>query len=178
MISDILNKNGSDKCIRHTYQLIYDSVCSAYDRNQEIDILESGVEKGGSLSAWKEYFPNARVTGVDIVDQRLPKFVREDVEFVLSDIKKYKPDRYFDIIIEDGNHSNEDAIWAGVNLSQQLKVGGTLIIEDIQEGFIVPMILWGKLHGDFMVSALDMRRITQSHDNFAIKIDRLSVTRK
>lgn len=172
-ISHYLLKNSSDKCNPHTYHLIYDDLFRRYDRNAPLDILESGVEKGGSLCAWKEYFPNARVVGVDIVDVRLPQFVRNDVEFVLRDIKEYKPDRQFDIIIEDGNHSNFDALWAGENLSKYLKETGTLIIEDVQEGFLVPFVLWGKLHGDFIVSAIDMRRLTGKHDNFMIKIERV-----
>lgn len=173
-ISYFLNKNGSDKCqTNHTYQLVYDSIFNSYDRNGVWDILESGIEKGGSLAAWKEYFPNAKVTGVDVEDVRSPEFKNADVEFILADIKEYKSDRQFDIIIEDGNHSNYDALWAGINLSKHLKVGGILFIEDVQEGFMIPFLLWGKLSGVFTVNAMDMRRLTDSHDNFVIVIQRL-----
>ena len=170
MLSDVLNKNGSDKCQSHSYRYIYDGVLDNFNKEAELDILEAGVEQGGSLCAWKEYFPNAKVTGVDIVDLRLPEFIRDDVEFVLSDIKTYTPDRKFDIIIEDGNHSNFDALWAGEHLSKYLKYKGLLIIEDVQEAFMVPFLLWGKLRGGYVVNAIDMRRITNGHDNFAIII--------
>lgn len=176
-ISHYLNKNHSDKCRVHTYQFIYDELFSHYDRNSFIDILESGIEYGGSLSAWKEYFPNAKVTGIDVVDVRKPEFKRDDVEFIIGDIKEYKPDRMFDIIIEDGNHSNFDALWSAANLCKHLKGGGTLIIEDVQEGFAVPFLLWGKVCGDYVISAIDMRRLTDRHDNFVIKIVRLNVIR-
>ena len=167
MISSILNKNGSDKCKTHTYQYLYDILFSQYDRNSQLDILESGVEYGGSLAAWKEYFPNAKVTGVDIVDVRN---IISDTEFILADIKQYQPDRKFDIIIEDGNHSNNDAIWAAVNLSKWLKPNGILVIEDIQEGYMVPFILWGQLSGSYIVETIDLRRITNTHDNFLLVI--------
>jgi len=169
-ISAILNNNGSDKCYSHTYHLLYDDLIAGRGRDDVLDILESGVEHGGSLSAWKEYFPNARVTGVDIVDTRFPKFVRDDVEFIISDIKNYKPDRKFDLIVEDGDHSNHDALWSAVNLSTHLKPSGVLVIEDIQEGFIIPTILWGKLNGHYLVYAIDMRRLTLTHDNFLLVI--------
>lgn len=175
-ITDYLNKYGSTKEENHSYSIFYNQIFSEYDRNAPLDILESGIEYGGSLYAWKEFFPNARVTGVDIEDQR--KIKRDDVEFVLSDIKDYKADRKFDIIIEDGNHSNEDAIWSAVNLSKLLKPSGVLIIEDVQEGFVVPFILWGKLHGDYILEAVDMRRITNTHDNFLIIIRPVIVNRK
>lgn len=178
LISHYLNKNGSDKCQVHTYQIIYDEMFSCYERDATLDILESGVEFGGSLSAWKEYFPNAKVTGVDVLDQRRPEFKRDDVEFIVSDIKTYKPDRQFDIIIEDGNHSNFDALWSAVHLSKHLKDGGILIIEDVQEGFGVPFLLWGQLSGDYVVSVIDMRRITERHDNVMIKIQKFKVIRK
>lgn len=174
-ISHYLNKNGSDKCRTHTYQYLYDDLLASFDRNAPIDILESGVEYGGSLAAWKEYFPNARVTGVDIKDVR--KHKRDDVEFIVGDIKEYKPDRLFDLIIEDGDHSNHDALWSGVHLSKHLKIGGTLIIEDVQEGYMVPFLLWGKLNGDYVVETIDMRRITERHDNFLIKIRKIEVNR-
>lgn len=176
-ISYFLNKNGSDKCQTHTYQYLYDSLFGQFNSQAELDILESGIEKGGSLCAWKEYLPNARVTGVDVVDVRLPEYKRSDIEFVISDIKEYKPDRKFDLIIEDGNHSNEDLIWCAINLSKHLKLGGVLVLEDVQEGFMVPFILWGKLLGDYAVTIYDMRRLTNRHDNFLIKIQSLNVVR-
>lgn len=177
-ITDFLNKNGSTKEDKHSYSMIYNQLFANFDRNAKLDILESGVEFGGSLYTWKEFFPNARVTGVDIKDQRRPELIRDDVEFILSDIKDYQADRMFDIIVEDGSHSNEDAIWAAVNLSKLLKPGGVLIIEDVQEGFMVPFVLWGKLSGDYILHAIDLRRITHSHDNFLILITPIEVNRE
>lgn len=170
LISYYLNKNQSDKCYSHSYQLIYDEFFQKFNRDLPLDILEVGVEKGGSLLAWKEYFPNAHVIGVDIAATR--EYIDSGVQFVLSDIKKYQPTNSFDIIIEDGSHSNEDALWAVEHLTKHLKIGGTLFIEDVQEGFIVPVLAWGKLLGKFMLTAIDMRRITGAHDNFLIKITR------
>lgn len=141
-----------------------------HDRNAPLDILEVGVEAGGSLCAWKEYFVNARVTGIDIIDKRRPEFKRDDIEFILSDVLAYTPDRKFDIIVEDGNHSNFDCLWAATELSKHLKHNGVLVVEDVQEGFMVPFLLWGQLKGGYVVNAVDMRRITNGHDNFAIVI--------
>ncbi len=169
-ISWFLNKNKSDKCYSHSYQIIYDPFFKSFDREDKLDILEVGIEKGGSLLAWKEYFPNANIIGVDIADTRT--FKSDDVTFVLSDIKDYKLDREFDIIIDDGSHSNADGMWSIENLSKCLKVGGVLIIEDVQEGFMLPFLAWGRLNGCYVLHAIDMRRVTQTNDNFLITIQR------
>ncbi len=176
-ISEIFNRCGSDKNDKHTYGYFYNSFFSSYNRNKHLDILEAGVWKGGSIVAMKEYFPNARITGVDIEDVRLEQNKIPGVEFILDDIKNYKPDRKFDIIIEDGSHSNEDAMWAGTHMGEWLKDNGILVIEDVQEGFIVPMLLWGKLSGDYVLTVMDMRRITHSHDNFLIVIQKVVAIR-
>lgn len=177
MISELFNKYGSDKSSRHTYHLIYNWQFAMFDRNAPINILESGVETGASLMAWREYFPNASITGVDIVDQRKEEYKDPSIDFILSDIKQYKPDKPFDLIIEDGNHSNLDCLWAGVVMSKWLRKGGLMFIEDVQEGFQVPFLLWGQLHGDYIVSAIDMRRFTDTHDNFLIRIDYPNITK-
>lgn len=177
-ISELFKQCGSDKDNGHTYDYFYDSQFASFDRNAPLDILESGVWRGGSLVALKSYFPNANITGVDIVDVRLEHNKRTDIRFVQCDIKDYKPDRKFDIIIEDGSHSNEDALWAGSHMGEWLKEGGMLVIEDVQEGFIIPTILWGRLCGDYVLNALDMRRITNTHDNFLIVIQKVQVNRK
>lgn len=177
-ISKIFQRCGSDKHHKHTYSYFYDSQFASYDKQDSLDILEVGVWRGGSLVALREYFPNANITGVDIVDQRLEENKRDDIEFVISDIKEYRPGKEFDIIIEDGSHSNEDALWAGTNLAQWLKPDGILIIEDVQEGYVVPMVLWGKLLGDYVVTSIDLRRVTDSHDNFLVVIHKVSVYRE
>lgn len=174
-LSEYLNKNGSDKCTSHSFAYIYDGYLGGIDRNAELDILESGVFQGASLFSWREYFPNARITGVDIQDIRKEEFKRDDIEFVLSDIKEYIPDRKFDFIIEDGSHSNLDALWSGVYLSKHLKDGGILIIEDIQEGFMIPFLLWGQLGGAYVVNAIDMRRLSNQHGDFVVIIHKVHI---
>ena len=44
---------------------IYDSHLS-HLRDEKLNILEIGVFNGGSLYMWKNYFPNSKVTGIDI----------------------------------------------------------------------------------------------------------------
>jgi len=132
-ISEILSKYDTDKIVGHSYGEAYDKLFEKFDRNAEISILEIGIQKGGSLCAWRDYFPNAAVTGVDIVDAVKPEYRRADIAYVLNDIKKWNPPYTFDIIIDDGSHFTEDVLYVIDNYEGKLRPGGLLIVEDIQD---------------------------------------------
>ena len=130
-ISKILAKYDTDKVNGHTYGESYDRFFSKFDRNAPLDILEVGTQKGGSLLAWQEYFPNAKVTGVDIVDVVKPEYRSEKIRYIVSDIKKWNTDEAFDIVIDDGSHTLSDVLWVMDHI--KLKPGGLLVIEDVQD---------------------------------------------
>ena len=131
-ISEILAKYDSDKVTVHYYGPTYDGLFRRFDRNKDLDVLEIGVQRGGSLMAWAEYFPHARVTGVDIVDVRDPRYRSDRVTFILGDIKEVPLEGTFDIIIDDGSHMLPDVLAALKKGLPLLKPGGIIVIEDVQ----------------------------------------------
>jgi trans-aconitate methyltransferase len=137
-ISEILSQYETDKVKDHHYGDAYDSLLGRFDRNASLNILEIGTQKGGSLCAWQDYFPNAKVTGVDIVDVVKPEYRRDSINYVFMDIKDWKTDEMFDIIIDDGSHFAQDVSFVIKNYQNKLKDGGILIVEDIQD-----TRLWG-----------------------------------
>lgn len=132
-ISSILAQYDTDKVNPHRYGPAYDELFSQFDRNAPLNILEIGVQKGGSLCAWQDYFPNATITGVDIVDGVKPEYRREGITYVTSDIRKWETDQTFDIIIDDGSHFDHDVRFVIDNFAGKLRPGGLLIVEDIQD---------------------------------------------
>jgi precorrin-6B methylase 2 len=67
--------------------------------------------------AWTEYFTNAEVIGIDILDARVENYKTDKVNFILSDISakelKSHPllkNKKFDIIIDDGSHYLKDVM--------------------------------------------------------------------
>lgn len=114
-------------------------------RNKKLKILEIGVDKGLSLKSWKEYFPNAEIVGIDILN--LKKFEesrvyveqgdQRDTKFLTSINKKYGP---FDIIIDDGSHHNFDMRISFECLFPLLKEDGFYVVEDLHACY------WGKTH--------------------------------
>lgn len=151
-ISEILAKYDTDKIIGHSYGDAYDELFSKFDRNAELNILEVGTQKGGSLCAWQDYFPNAKVTGIDIVDVVKPEYCRDSIRYIISDIKDFKTDEQFDIIIDDGSHFAEDVKYAIDNLN--LKDDGVMIVEDVQDSSLwnnYEMIKTGNHYDDLLL---------------------------
>lgn len=133
-ISEILSKYGedTDKIYHHRYGDAYDQLFSRFDRQAPLNILEVGTQRGSTLLAWKEYFPNANVIGVDIVDVVPEKYRVDNITRIISDIKKVDFNEGFDIIIDDGSHYLPDMIYVVATQFMLMKDKGVMILEDIR----------------------------------------------
>lgn len=158
-ISEILAIYDTDKVNGHCYGDFYDDLFSKYDRNAPLNILEIGTQKGGSLCAWQDYFPNAKITGVDIVDVVKPEYKRESITYILSDIKQWKSDEEYDIIIDDGSHFLEDVLYVVNNFKFK-----TLVVEDTQ----APDTWVTEISKIRPVQIVDLRDVNGNYDDFLI----------
>jgi SAM-dependent methyltransferase len=143
-ISEILLKYDTDKNRGvvdgkngHYYGEAYDEIFSLFDKNAKLNILEIGVQKGGSLCAWKEFFPNSKIYGIDIEDSIIDDYRKDNFEYFIEDVKspellKKLQSKTFDIIIDDGSHQWHDVEYVLLNFTNLLKKNGVLIIEDCQ----------------------------------------------
>lgn len=135
--------NNSDRyLIKWThYFKYYDRYFNRF-RNEDIRILEIGVNRGGSLQMWKNYFgKNSFIVGMDI-DCECLNYVEENVEVFIGDqsdtgdlselVKKYG---MFDIIIDDGSHKTRDQITAFEYLYDYVKYGGVYLVEDVHTSY-------------------------------------------
>lgn len=165
-ISEILTRYSTDKnrCDKrsHCYGLAYDHLFSKFDREAELDIIEIGTEFGASLDAWREFFPNANISGVDIedkVDDKVPS-----INYIISDVKDMKPEELYDIVIDDGSHKLYDVKHVVDNF--KLKVGGIMVIEDCQ----APNHWFRAVRKrtDYTIELIDLRKGPNSRDDFMI----------
>lgn len=101
------------------------------------NVLEIGVQTDGSIRMWEEFFPNATITGIDILpecadfaggrrriaigSQSDPSFLRRVVD---------DTDGPFDIVIDDGSHHSKDQIASFEFLYPRLSEHGIYVIED------------------------------------------------
>lgn len=111
-------------------------------REKPINILEVGIWKGLSMQAWHEYFPNARLYGLDIFtrvkSEEVPILQKDRVFYAKCDstnpvdVKKAM-DKFnvkFDVIIDDGLHNPLANLKTFENLIEYLNDGGIYYVED------------------------------------------------
>lgn len=135
----IFDKYNSDKNSSfHNYCRQYDNLIKDY-RNKSINFLEIGVFKGESLKIWREAFPNAKkIVGIDInpvckMYENTEKNIFVEIgdasnkDFIAYLEKQYGP---FDIIIDDGSHTNKDIIVSFELLFPKMNDDGLYIVED------------------------------------------------
>lgn len=157
----------------HSYGDFYEQLFLKFDRNDELNILELGVQKGGSLRVWKEYFPNAHVYGVDIIDSRLDKYKEDDVTYIVDDLKKAivgLRDIKFDIIIDDSDHSQETMVWIAQNYYYLLKPKGILVFEDVQIPSLYYTAIGEGRPEKSIIDRVDLRERKGRHDDFIITL--------
>ncbi len=174
-IGEILEKYETDKnnATEHSYGDAYAEIFSKYDRNDAISILELGVQRGGSLLAWKEYFPNATVIGIDISDSRLEKYKTDTVKFILGDLRvaiEEVKDITFDIIIDDSDHFDGTIAWIIQHYWSLLKPNGTMVIEDIQIIDRYTNTIKSVQPDDAILISYDMRHVKGRPDDYIITL--------
>ena len=102
-----------------------------------VNILEIGVQSGGSTRAWRRYFgPLTKYIGIDInpnckevEDTNIHIEIGSQLDsfFLITICLKYGP---FDLIIDDGGHTTEMIILSLEILWNCMKHDGVYIIED------------------------------------------------
>ncbi|GAB0114742.1 O-methyltransferase [Acidisoma sp. C75] len=140
-------RHGSDKFGAHLYTSFYDRLFR-HLRDKAINILEIGVggydtalAGGSSLWMWAEYFPYARIVGLDYaaktinVSPRVTIIQGSQVDIPLLDriVAEHGP---FDIIIDDGSHNVQHVDQSFRALYPRLSARGIYVVEDTQTAFI------------------------------------------
>lgn len=130
-----IGANLTDKISHHRYDRFYPMFLEPL-RNQEFSMLEIGVDRGGSLSLWKEYFPKAHIFGADIhqqwSDERATVFKCDqsnllDLKELSQKVPKCK------LIIDDGSHIPQHQMLTFCELFETvLDSGGIYIVEDLE----------------------------------------------
>ncbi len=135
-LDEIALKYKTDKSSKvHNYTGKYEVYFSSI-KNNNLKILEIGIQNGYSLKTWKEYFANSEIYGIDIKDcskmdeDRIKtlKGSQDDLVFLKTVNDKYGP---FDIIIDDGSHFNDHMKTSFDFFFPFLKNGGFYVVEDL-----------------------------------------------
>ncbi len=145
-LPELAAKHRTDK-LRHGYIPRYERHFGPL-RALPVRLLEIGVAKGRSLFMWRDYFPAAHITGLDIVDLtalatpriRIYHGDQSNAELLQRVVAESGG---IDIVIDDGGHVNRDVIASFHTLFPLLSQGGLYVIEDIHTSY------WSAYGGEF-----------------------------
>ena len=130
---ECFDKYDCDKGHKHRYDRIYEPILEPL-RDQPITLLEIGVLRGASLSAWLDYFSKAKLIGIDtfgrVPAEAVPILEHPRVTWFACDSTKTAPDVMADIIIDDGYHTPEAQLATFRKYFPLLNDGGVYFIED------------------------------------------------
>lgn len=120
---------------------LYEDLFAPY-REKATKVFEIGINKGGSIRMWQEYFPNAQIFGMDsnrgiVNNMRMAKVprvtalrVNQNDIIALQQFAHDHGSEGFDIGIDDGSHLWGDQIQTFEILWPTIKDGGLYVIED------------------------------------------------
>ena len=139
--------------------------------------MEIGLEFGGSLKMWSEYFTNSKITGISL---SYPKYFDYPLQIVsennnkiniivgnacCSEILKDLKDFTFDVIIDDGSHLIEEQISSFNLFKSRMNKGGIYVIEDIQD-LEKDKETYKKLHDNLTI--IDNRQVNNRWDDILL----------
>lgn len=160
-LTELANQYGSDKGTigptakwsAHNYTDVYEAYLERY-RNDPVTMIEIGLgvsgkawnsfivrgrnSGGASPKMWHDYFPNARIYGIDVNEcayldnERVRTFVADqgntaDLERVMQAVGNVE----FDFIFDDGSHRPDHQQISLGYFFKKLKPGGLYFIEDL-----------------------------------------------
>lgn len=127
----------------------YDRLFSSY-RDDPVRLLEIGIQNGGSLEIWSEFFPQAaKIVGCDInPDCAKLVYANPRISVVVGDANSNVVEdeigaisSEFDLIIDDGSHTSGDIVRSFARYFPRLVDGGLFVAEDLHCSY------WGGFEG-------------------------------
>jgi len=135
--------HSSDKWV--PYFEIYERHLNMY-RGKPVNLIEVGVQKGGSLEMWSDYFGgSANITGIDIDPECTNlKYDANNINVVIGDqgsgefwdqfLSSYK--NPIDIFIDDGGHTMDQQILTFEKVFAKMPIGSIYICEDCHTSYM------------------------------------------
>lgn len=124
------------------YFPVYDLLFSKY-KGLPITFIEVGVLNGGSLFMWRKFLgEQARIIGIDLNPEALG-WKTHGFEIYIGDQQNsvfwqdfYRTVGEFDVLLDDGGHTNSQQIQTLRCAIPHAKTGSTIVIEDTQTSYL------------------------------------------
>jgi hypothetical protein len=171
-LATILNKNGSDKSTRHSYEKVYAEILDKFESPKVLEIglgstnsfPYAGLNPGGSIKSWREFKPTATIFGADIDYEAVSSIqetgiqVDQTSEMSLINLKKEitKKCSTVNLIIDDGFHDPHANFRSLYTLFEILSEDGYYVVEDVHASLIEFWLICSQFLPGFM-KILDYR---------------------
>jgi hypothetical protein len=177
-LCEIAYRYGTDKCpqIKHHFTELYAGLFAREEVRKVVEIgigqedgMFPGYKPGASLRMWAEWYPRARVWGIDVdprlmfIEERITTLVgdqREELD-LLQVVDAVGPD--VDLWIDDGLHTVDSQVWTCRTVLPLLWDDAIYVIEDCASEIVNK-----KLSEDFAVEVWTPRRRRYRDDRLVI----------
>lgn len=185
-LEELVDNDRTHKNTIHSYLPIYQDLF-INKKETANKILEIGVDNGGSIKLWYDFFINADIYGLDIMNienvwdeiknkERIKLYTSIDAydnNFVFNNFINNNNNIKFDIIIEDGAQNIESSKTFIRLYSKLLSNDGILIIENIQDINLIPL-LKDEVPENLQqfIKIYDLRHIKNTYNDILLIIDK------
>ena len=183
-LEQIVDNSRTDKNTTHSYLPLYQNLLIKKKESAK-NVLEIGIDKGGSIKLWSDFFLNANVYGLDIINiQNVWEGINNKEKIILhTSIDAYNNDFFithflnknikFDFMLDDGPHTLESMKQFIKLYSQIMTDDGILIIEDVQNwGWIATLKNEVPENLKQFIKVYDLRKNKNRYDDIVFTIDK------
>lgn len=184
---DIADNSRTDKNTCHSYLPLYQQLLIG-KKEAAKNVLEVGIYNGGSIKLWSDFFVNATVHGLDIMNaDAVWDGIKNNDRIVLHTSTDAYDDNFFanqfllqnkkfDFMLDDGPHTLESMKQFVRLYSQIMTDDGILIIEDVPTWDWIE-ILTNEVpdHLKPFIKTYDLRPNKNRWDDIVFSIDKSNV---
>ena len=185
-LEKIVDNLRTDKNTIHSYLPLYQKLLISKKETAK-NVLEVGIYNGGSIKLWHDFFINANVYGLDIMNiNHVWEGIKNNEKIILyTSTDAYNNDFFItnflnknikcDFMLDDGPHSLESMKQFIKLYSQIMTDDGILIIEDVQSWDWID-ILKNEVPENLkqFIKVYDLRQNKNCYDDIVFTIDKLN----
>jgi len=186
-LEEIVDNSKTDKNTAHSYLPLYQKLLSG-KKDTAKNVLEVGIHQGGSIKLWSDFFTNANIYGLDIIniDYVGDEITNKKRIYLHTSIDAYNETIFntlflskeikFDFILDDGPHTLESMKQFIRLYSKVMTDDGILIIEDVQYWDWID-ILKNEVpeHLKQFIKVYDLRPNKNRYDDIVFTIDKFNI---
>ena len=182
---ELVDNTKTDKNTIHSYLELYQRLLVSKKYTAK-NVLEVGICDGGSIKLWNDFFVNATIYGLDIMDKsKVWNSIIKDNIVLYTSTDAYNQDFFtthfldkniqFDLLLDDGPHTLDSMLQFIRLYSQVMTDDGILIIEDVQSWEWIEFLSNSvPEHLKKYIKVYDLRNNKGRYDDIVFSIDKLN----